>query len=57
MTGVFNSFVESTIHFLKLHSVTFLVKNYPKSIIEQVHNQSVFKPITLPYLTPIHSSI
>ncbi len=28
--------------FLKLQSVTFLIKNDPKSIFEQVHNQSVF---------------
>ncbi len=32
---------------LKLQSVTFWVKNDPKSIFEQVHNQPVFKTIAL----------
>ncbi len=34
--------------FFKLHYVTFLyIKKDPKSITEQVHNQSVFKTISL----------
>lgn len=32
--------------FLKLHYVLSLVKNYPKSIIEQLHDNSVFKIFT-----------
>ncbi len=35
---------------LKLQSITILVKNDPKSIFEQVHNQPVVKIITLHYL-------
>ncbi len=33
--------------YLKLQSVTFLVKKGPKSIFEQVHNQPVFETIVL----------
>ncbi len=35
------------LHYLKLQSITFLVKNDLKSIFEQVHNQPVFKTIAL----------
>ncbi len=43
----FQSLLNSLKILLMLQSVTFLVKNDPKSIFEQVHNQPVFKTIAL----------
>ncbi len=40
-------YVQQDCIYLKLQSITFLVKNDPKSKFEQEHNQPVFNTIAL----------